>query len=53
MIVFSDSTSAVAVITEEAIKERSKHLGHRLNHIRRQIESGVINIVQVSISENL
>jgi len=50
---FIDSTSAVAVITEQAIKKRSKHIDRRYHHIREQHQDGKIEIIRIPTTEML
>lgn len=50
---FIDSTSAVAVITEQAIKKRSKHIDRRYHHIREQHQAGKIEIIRIPTTEML
>lgn len=50
---FIDSTSAVSVITENAIKKRSKHIDRRFHHIREQHQSGKIEIFRIPTTEML
>lgn len=48
---YIDSTSAVSVITEEAIKKRSKHIDQRYHHIREQHQAGMIEIIRIPTTE--
>lgn len=48
-----DSTSALSVITEQAIKKRSKHIDRRFHHIREQHQTGRIEIIRIPTTEML
>lgn len=48
-----DSTSAVSVITENAIKKRSKHIDRRYHYIREQHQANKIDIIRVPTTEML
>lgn len=50
---YIDSTSAVSVITENAIKKRSKHIDRRYHHIREQHQAGKIDIIRIPTTEML
>lgn len=50
---YIDSTSAVSVITENAIKKRSKHIDRHYHHIREQHQAGKIDIIQIPTTEML
>ena len=50
---YIDSTSAVSVITEQAIKKRSKHIDRRFHFIREQYQSGKIEIRRIPTTEML
>lgn len=50
---FINSTSDMAVITEQAIKKRSKHIDRRYHHIREQHQAGKIEIIRIPTSEML
>lgn len=48
-----DSTSALSVITEQAIKKRSKHIDRRFHHIREQHQAGKIEVIRIPTTEML
>lgn len=48
-----DSTSALSVITEQAIKKRSKHIDRRFHHIREQHQTGKILVIRIPTAEML
>lgn len=50
---YIDSTSAVSVITEHAIKKLSKHIDRRFHHIQEQHQSGKIEIFRIPTTEML
>ena len=50
---FIDSTSAVFVITEQAIKKKSKHIDRRFHHIREQHAAGKIEIIRIPTTDML
>lgn len=50
---FINSTSAVSVITESAIKKRSKHIDRRYHYIREQHNAGKIDIIRIPTTELL
>lgn len=50
---FIHSTSALSVITEQAIKKRSKHIDRRFHHIREQHQDGKIDIHRIPTTEML
>ena len=50
---FIDSTSAVSVITEDAIKKRSKHIDRRYHYILEQHKDGKIDIIRIPTTEML
>lgn len=50
---YIDSTSAVSVITENAIKKRAKHIDRKFHHIREQHQKSKIDIVRIPTTEML
>lgn len=48
-----DSTSAIAVISQDSIARRSKHIDRRYHYIRGLYQSGFIEIVQVLTADML
>lgn len=50
---FINSTSAFSVITEQAIKKRSKHIDRRFHHISEKHQTGKIDIHRIPTTEML
>lgn len=48
-----DSTSAISISTEDAVKKRSRHIDRKHHLIREQYQSGLLDIVHVSSADML
>lgn len=48
-----DSTSAISISTEEALKKRSRHIDQKHHFIREQYQQGLLDIIHVPTQEML
>lgn len=50
---FTDSSTAISIVEKPKSSERNKHISNKLHHVRELVNMGIVNVLEVSKTEQL